>query len=181
MATRKTNAELPDIERARLLELRADPDQRKLHERVVALRRKKWPLRAIGEAIGVSRMSVHVWEAQVNENPDALARVDKIDDVPDLPLYARGSGAVLRKVKVGIPPEDQEKLAELAQKARAVRRWSPPDSPERLASAELDTLVMKYADRRGVTMMDIARYAGVTRRAIVARVERIHEREDATA
>ena len=181
MPVRKTNAELPESEKTRLLELRQNPDQRGLRERVVALRQAGWPLRAIGEAVGVSRMSVHVWEAAVNENPDAMKGVGQIHDVPALPLAARGSGVTVRKMPVDVPEHDRERLLELSQKAKTVRRWSAADSPEREASRELDALVVKYVEKRGVKPMVVARHAGVTRRAIMARIERIHERQGAVA
>jgi hypothetical protein len=180
MSTRKTNAELPEDEKSRLLALRDNPDPRELHERVVALRDANWPLRAIGDAIGVSRMSVHVWERTVRDNPDALKRVEKIRDIPHLPLTARGSGVVIKKMKIDVPAHDRELLKELNDKAKTVRRWSPEDSEERVASEKLDKLVLKYR-KRGVAPMTIARYAGVTRRAIMARLERIEERQDAVA
>lgn len=181
MPARKTNAKLPESEKTLLLELRQNPDQRGLRERVTALRMSGWPLRAIGDAVGVSRMSVHVWESAVKENPDALKRASHITDTPSLPLTARGSGVSVKKMPVDVPEHDRERLAELSMKAKTVRRWSAEDSPERAASRELDELVIKYVERRNVKPMLVARHAGVTRRAIMARIERIHEREKVSA
>lgn len=178
MPAKKTNAELPESEKQRLLELRVNTDQRGLRERAVALRNAGWPLRAIGEAVGVSRMSVHVWQSAVQENPDALKRVSQIHDVPNLPLTARGSGVTVKKMRIDVPPHDRERLAELAQQAKTVRRWSTPESSERKASDELDKLVVKYIENRGVAPMTVARHAGVTRRAIMARLERIHKKDE---
>lgn len=176
MPNRKTNAALPESEKQRLLELRNNPDQRGLRERVVALRYAGWPLRAIGEAVNVSRMSVHVWQSMVEENPDAVKRVEQIKDVPTLPMDARGSGVTVRKINIDVPQTDRERLKQLANKAKTVRRWSAEDSEERKASDELDKLVIKYVEKRGVKPMTVARHAGVTRRAIMARLERIHDR-----
>lgn len=181
MSTRKTNAELPESEKIRLLALRENPDQRGLHERVVALRSDNWPLRAIGDAIGVSRMSVHVWERSVRDNPDAMKRVAKITDTPPLPLTARGSGVAVRKMKMDVPEHDRERLRQLQTQAKTVRRWSPENSDERIASTELDALVLKYVQKRGVPPMTVARYAGVTRRAIMARIERLEKSESSAA
>jgi predicted regulator of amino acid metabolism with ACT domain len=181
MAVAKSNAELPESEKLRLATLRDNPDQRGLHERAVALREAGWPLRAIGDAVGVSRMTVHVWQKSVQANPDAVNRVKNIKNVPHLPMDARGSGVTVRKMRVDVPPRDRERLKALAQEARTVRRWSAPDSPERKASDELDSLVQKYVEERGVAPMSVARHAGVTRRAIMARLERIHAREELTA
>lgn len=182
MAVRKTNAELPEDETRVLQELRARPEQQQsLKERVVALRDEGWPLRAIGEAVNVSRMMVHVWEKEIRQNPDALARVEAIDNVPALPLTARGSGTSVRKMQPDVPVKDRERLAELAAQAKTVRRWTPENAPEREASKELDKLVHLYVEKRRVTPMKVARYAGVTRRAIMARLERMHEREAISA
>ena len=181
MPEAKVNAELPEEEKRLLKTLRENPDQRGLHERAVALREAGWPLRAIGEAVSVSRMTVHVWEKSVKQNPDALARAARAKNVPQLPMTARGSGVTVKRMKIDVPTRDRERLKELADQAKTVRRWTTPDSSERKASDELDTLVQKYVEDRGVAPMTVARHAGVTRRAIMARLERLHAREDASA
>jgi hypothetical protein len=181
MPVSKSNAELPEAEKQLLQTLRSNPDQRGLHERAVALRTAGWPLRAIGEAVNVSRMTVHVWEKSVKQNPDALDRASRCRNIPRLPMTARGSGVTVKKMKFDVPPRDRDRLRELADLAKTVRRWSGPDSPERKASDELDVLVQKYVEERGVAPMSVARHAGVTRRAIMARLERLHAREDVSA
>lgn len=177
MRTRKINAELPEAEKQRLQQLRASEDQRPLHFRVLALRDRGWPLRAIGDAIGVSRMSIQVWETDSRKKPEHIAAAKTLKNVPTLPLDVRGSGVSAKKMKIDVPPHDRKRLRELAAQAKTVRRWSAPDAPERVASAELDKLVLKYVRERGVAPMTVARHAGVTRRAIMARLERLDERE----
>lgn len=178
MNARKVNAELPASEAEILRDLRERGETRQLHGRVLALRNQSWPLRAIADVIGVSRMSVQIWGRDAVEDPELVELAGTLD-VPPLPDNARGSRVTGRKMKVDVPPKDRDRLKELAVSARQVRRWTPPNAPERVASHELDRRVLTYLNR-GVTAMDIARAAGVTRRAIAARLERI-ERDNQRA
>ena len=181
MTGRKTNAELPDAEVRRLQELRLNEDTRALRARVLALRDRDWPLRAIGDAVGVSRMSVQVWETR-SRNDDVIVQLSEaLDDVPALPMDARGSGVTFKKMKPDVPVDKRDELAEAAQLAKTVRRWTADNAPERRASDKLDEMLIEYVERRKVTPMQVARHAGVTRRAVVARLERIHEREKTSA
>ena len=96
-------------------------------------------------------------------------------------MDARGSGVTFKKMKPDVPVDKRDELAEAAQLAKTVRRWTADNSPERRASDKLDEMLIEYVERRKVTPMQVARHAGVTRRAVVARLERIHEREKTSA
>lgn len=180
MATRKINAVLPEKEQSILRELRSASDQSHLHTRVIALRDAGWPLRAIAEGLDVSRMSIQMWETAARKD-DEIKKAAATITVPVLPLDARGSGTSAKRMRMDVPPHDRERLAELATQARLVRGWTPKDAPERKAAYEFDQLLIKYVENRKVTAMSVARHARVTRRAIVARIERAHEREKAGA
>lgn len=170
----KTHAVLPKDEADRLRQLREDKNYEELYLRTLALREAKWPLRAIADELGVSRMAVKNWEdsAKKRNLADKLSTVT----VPELPLDAVGSeGRPVRK-PIDVPTDERETLRILAQSAKKVRRWTPLNAQERQDAAKLDELLVKHFEARGVQPMIIARHAGVTRRAVVARLERYHAR-----
>lgn len=139
---------------------------------VIALRDVAWPLRAIAEPFGVSRVSAKNWESKARSNPASIKRASELN-MPALPLTARGSGVRAKKIPRDIPEADRIRIAELSVLARRVRRWTTEDAPEKQAANELEDLITKYVIERKVPAATFARYAGVTRRAIMQRVDRI--------
>ena len=170
----KTHAVLPQDEADRLRRLREDKNYEELYLRTLALREENWPLRAIAEVTGVSRMSVQNWEDSARKR--GLADKVSTVTVPKLPLDAVGSEGRPVRRPIDVPAADRETLHQLAQSAKKVRRWTPASAPERRDAEQLDELLVKHIERRGVQPMIVARHAGVTRRAIVARLERFHAR-----
>jgi len=73
--------------------------------------------------------------------------------------------------KVHISTQDEKRIAELAPEASLVRRFTAQDSPTRAAALELEDLLWHYKEL-GVTLNDLAKAAGVTRRAIAQRLEK---------
>lgn len=167
----KTNAVLPQSEVDRLRALRELEDQSELKARVIALREAGWPLRAIGDPLEVTRVGVRSWQIGAMEDDKIVKRSQELDDVPAVPLTARGSGVRARRVYPKIPEQDGIRMRELAQQVRSIRAGTPQDSPARKAAEEYEQLLRKYVSR-GVPAQHIAREAGVTRRAIVARLEK---------
>jgi hypothetical protein len=70
-----------------------------------------------------------------------------------------------------VPPEERERLRELAEAARRVRGRTPKDAPDRLAADELDKMIEEYLDRN-VPVKRIATHMGVPPRAVAARYDR---------
>lgn len=173
----KTNPVLPDTESERLTALRGGEDRSSLYAYVLALRQAGWPLRAIADPVGVSRMGVKLWEDTAKKLE--LQAAATALDVPKPPLMSVGSGVSAARRTIDVPQRDRQRLYDLQQLARLVRQSTPAGAPSRLASDELDGLLVKYVEIRGVQPMVVARHAGVTRRAIVARLERLHERQEA--
>lgn len=148
-------------------------DITQFHANVLALRAQGWTLRAIAEPFGVSRVSAKNWEEAASKNPEAVTLAPTlIHTTPAPPLDGHGSGLKKKKIKIDVPPKDRERIAEIAVLASKNTRWSAKNSPQRLASEELDELVKKYVVQRKVPAATFARYAGVTRRAIMQRAEK---------
>lgn len=167
----KTNAQLPPQEAERLRELRAKTDPAALYARVLVLRAKGWPLRAIGEPLSVSRMGVRSWQLRAENDLTVLERLSDENDVPDLPLHARGSDVRPARVVPQVPKEDADRMRELSVLVRDIRGGTPQDSPARTAADELYRLLDHHINERGVPAQHVANEVGVTRRAIMARLE----------
>lgn len=175
MTAPKYNATLPEAEITALQQAKLDGNTGPL---IIALRDAKWPLRAIATGLGCSRMSVQVWEKNARQQPELVSAAAQLH-VTQLGFDMRGSGVLDFRKDMDVPAAERERLAYLASQAKRVRRWTPPDAEERRAATELDSLLIKYVEQRGITPMAVSRHAGVTRRAIVARLERVHAREEA--
>lgn len=175
----KSNAVLPQEEVDELRRLRELEDPTELRARVVALRAAKWPLRAIGDPLGITRVGVRSWWMIAKENPAVMERAEELKDaIPRVPLTARGSGVKSRRIYPQVPERDIPRLQELAKQVRTIRGATPPDSPARKAAVEYVALLDMYVNKRKVPAQHVARAAGVTRRAIVARLEKL-EKADA--
>jgi hypothetical protein len=169
---RKKNADLPQ-DTADLLKKLRENDIPEFHAFLLALREKRWPYRAVGDVFGVTRAAVRAWYVQAASDPFNFARAEVlVEHAPDLPAATRGSGVRPKRLIPDVPPEDQERIRELTAQARVVKRWTPEDSPARAAAFELERLLHFYASERRVPVVRLAKYAGVTRRAVAQRIEK---------
>lgn len=170
--TRKKNADLPEDAANLLRELRAE-DRNEFHAFLLALREKRWPYRAIGDVFGVTRAAVKSWCVQAAKDPFNYTRAEvMLQHVPALPPTTRGSLAKPRRLVADVPSDDQQRIFDLTAQARVVKRWTPENSPARDAARELEKLLHFYAKERKVPIARLARYAGVTRRAVAQRIEK---------
>src|SRR5690349_14913623 len=100
----KPIAHLPDDVAERLKELKADPHTvGQFYSLLLGLRQVGWPLRAIAEPFGVSRVTAKNWESR------AVASMVTIQShVPALPLDVRGMKVRPKRITPGIPSKDRE-------------------------------------------------------------------------
>ena len=168
--TNKRNAKLPEHVAQQLRDLREE-DREQFLALVLALRDRRWPLRAIGEAFGVTRAAVQNWVARGKQDTEVVALSTTIS-APELPLNTRGSTLKAKKLVPDVPEEDRGTIRDLTEQASVVKRWTPQDSPARQAAFELENLLYHYAVQRGVPLTRLAEYAGVTRRAVAQRVDK---------
>jgi hypothetical protein len=109
-----------------------------------------------------------MWEQ--NADPE-----QPLPDVPECPRATRSRGERVVKLRMDVPPEERDVLAELAKSARMVRGRTPDDSPLRKDADKLDAMIERYIARK-VPVKRIAGHMGVTPRAVTARYERFTER-----
>jgi transposase len=129
---------------------------------VTALRTQGWPLRAIGEPFGVSRTAVQGWETKYSpETP--------LPEVPELPQKKKKSKE--KKQKYVLTPEECQKMAELAETASSVRRYTDENAPSRKAAEEFERYLLEYTDL-GVSRADLARASGVSDSSIKQRLRK---------
>ena len=167
---KKTKASLPDNTAKTLQQLKGS-QPKQFYAHVIALRERGWPLRALGEPFNVSRVAVSNWEEKAYGDPETVI-LSKGVAVPELPIDGHGSKTKAAKITPDVPKTDQERFARLAPIAAKNTRWSEPNSPERLAAEELNQLIAYYHLYRKVPAAAIARYAGVSRRAIMQRLKK---------
>lgn len=155
----------------RLKDLRSGDDKQAFYALVVALRRNKWPLRAIAESLGVSRSIVNIWESKLKDSTP----VPKTEELPNIiseqvrPIYMRYT----------LSEEESVELYVLTREASKVRRFTAPDSPSRQAAKKLEEL-LHYHKERGASLNTLKVACGVSRRAVAQRLEK-RERDDAVA
>ena len=153
---------LPE-EAVRTLKVLRSTDENEFHAYVKSLRAAKWSLRSIADSLGVSHSVVAVWTRKA----DGTSTLS----VPTIPQSAQQQSGLTRLPKVHISTQDEKRIAELAPEASLVRRFTAQDSPTRAAALELEDLLWHYKEL-GVTLNDLAKAAGVTRRAIAQRLEK---------
>jgi hypothetical protein len=169
---RKKNAELPEQTAELLKKLRAE-DRSEFHAFLLALREARWPYRAIGDVFGVTRAAVRTWYVQAAQDPFNFTRAEAMmPQVPPLPASTRGSKERPKRLVPDVPADDQKRIADLTLQAREVKRWTPVNSPARAAALELEGLLHFYSSERRVPISRLAKYAGVTRRAVAQRIEK---------
>lgn len=118
---------------------------------VKALRVEGWPLSVVSEAVGVSKTSISKWSHKDTEF------------IPvEVPEYSRPHELTQFEIT---------NLRLLTEKASKVRRFTDPQSPARIAALALEKSLISHKEN-GVTISDLARACGVTRRAINQRLEK---------
>lgn len=138
-------------------------DKHDFYNLILSLRKKNWPLRAMADALNVSRTAVQNWERKAD--PDKIS--DSVEELPQKidaqirPLYSK---FVLSK-------EQASSLLALAKKAALVRKNTLENAPEKLAAKELEQLLMEYKEQ-GCSLSQLARVCHVSRRAIAQRLEK---------
>jgi hypothetical protein len=164
---------LPEVEVAKLRDLRST-DTKQFRARVRDLRDCGWTLAAISEPFDTGRSTARAWELAA----PAPAEVKPAKDVPTSPARLRSEkGATrVRKLRADIPASERAEFKRLAESARGIRGWTPPGSQTRKDAEKFETLLEEYV-ARGVPVKRLARHAGVTYRAIAARLERRAERQ----
>lgn len=177
-ALQKSNAVLPPEIAEQLVNIRAT--NKTLFEAwVIALREKRWPYRSIGDVFGVSRVAAQAWYKRALKNEVAVEKAKDLEtQVPLLAIDVRGSQIKVVKLIPDVPPAERERLKTLTEQAREVGRWTPPYAPSRKAAEELEELIYFYAVKRKIPAATIARHAGVTRRAVVQRLEKQQARQN---
>lgn len=166
----KPIAHLPSDAKLKLSEFKSQEDPSQFLEYLLGLRKAGWPLRSIAEPFDVTRVTAKNWETRALQ-----LKVTPEPQVPPLPLDVRGMKVRPKRIPPGIPSRDRERIAALSVLARRVRRWTLDDSDEKRAANELEELIYRYVVERQVPAAVFARYAGVTRRAIMQRVEKIKD------
>lgn len=162
---------LPDDIVEELQDARDEDDRTPLFSLVRALKDAGWTFEDIATPLGVTRSAVNQWHKNAvkkNIKPASLRATD-------YPVY--DPVGTPKRIKPDVPPRDREKLRDLAARARANTRWSAPNSPERRAAEELTRLLDLHINQRKVSVAAVARHTGVTRRAIMQRLERLTEEE----
>lgn len=163
----RLRVELPSHEVEALREVRESGNLQALRQRVFALRRAGWPLRAIGEPLdGTPRSTVRMWELAADADGDLPA-------VSSCPKGRSEHGERVVRLRLDVPTLERAELKRLAESARKVRGWTPQDAQERKDADQLDELLVTYT-KRGVPTKRLATHMGVTYRAVAARLER-HE------
>jgi len=170
LTEQKQNAALPEDTAETLRRVR-DESTTEFYAYVLALRAKRWPLRALGDVFGVTRVAAKAWETRAKQSAEAVKLAEDLD-VPNLPLNARGNGVKPRKLVPDVPQEDRQYIRDLANKAKDVRRWTPEDSEAREAAKKLEKLLYDYAYKKNVPVTRLAEHAGVSRRAVAQRLEK---------
>jgi IS30 family transposase len=151
-----------------LKDLREQDDKQPFYAMIVSLRRNRWPLRAIAEALDVSRSIVNIWETKLEDR----TKVPVSEEVPPTineqvkPLYSRYT----------IDIDEGAELARLTQIAANVRRFTDPHAPARLAAIELEDRLLVHR-RAGASLQQLALVCNVSRRAIAQRLEKAEKRE----
>lgn len=166
----KKNAQLPEAAAQELRDAR-ERSQTEFFAHIVALRAERWPLRAIGDVFGVTRVAAKAWFTRAEADDEAV-ELSKTLSVPRLPINSRGNGVKAVKLVPDVPEKDRDVIRNLADQAKNVRRWTPEESTEREAAFALEELLYHYHKNRHVPVTKLAEYAGVTRRAVAQRLEK---------
>lgn len=162
--------ELPAEEQEKLRSLRASDSLPALRQYVLALRKARWPLRAIGDPLGAPRSTVRMWEKGADPSSE-------LPIVPECVRAQRDRGERVVNLRLDVPPEDRPVIRDLAVEARNVRAKTPGTASARVAADKLDEMIAEYI-QHDVPVKRIADHMGVTPRAVAARFERYLTRKD---
>lgn len=148
--------------------VRNDKDRTSFLSLVRATKDAGYTYAEIAEPLNVSRSAVNQWykSATAKDIPASTT-------VAERPAPVQDPKGTPRKITPDVPPKEREHLLRTSQAARGNTRWSREDSPERQAAYELENLIRKHIIERNVPVAAFARHAGVTRRAIMQRLEKI--------
>ena len=160
-----TDNNLPSLSPETIEQLVAlrDTEKEKFYALVMALRTRNWPLRAIAEALGVSRTAVQGWERKCPPGtplPDA-------EWLPTPPPKERTSGTKKKE----LTDEECRTLRELADDASTVRRYTDENAPARRSADLLESKLYTYRVK-GVSLTQLAEACGVSRSAIAQRLRK---------
>jgi hypothetical protein len=172
-APARSVAFIPDDEVERLQALRNNRDLPGLRSRILALRNAGWTLAGIGAPFQVPYSTVRAWERAATPDTHPIPH----DDVPTPGRPPRRPGHVIRvrKMRPDVPPSERQRLSQLAEEARILRRTTSPTHPAWHSQRILEDLLTTYIER-GVPIANLARYCNVSNRAIAARMERAEVR-----
>lgn len=134
-----------------------------------------WPHRAIAEPFGVSRASAGNWLSKATQDISVLDL--SYAKIPSVPVTTHGQSYKPKRIKPDVPQKDIDLMRDLAEQAKQVTRWTPPNSPLRVATAKLEEKLVYYTQTRKVPVAVIARHLGVTRRAIAQRIEKYKDKQ----
>lgn len=175
-----TIAYIPPTEVTLLTELRLARDLPALRARVAALRAAGYTLAGIGEPFGAPLSTIRAWETAHRASESSPVSLDGPSvPTPNRPPRRAGGAVRIRTMRTDVPVHDRDRLRRLAGAARVVRRRTAADHPGRTAQRELEVALRVYLDRH-VPCASLARYCGVTNRAVRARLERAAARPPVT-
>lgn len=138
---------------------------------IVSLHNNGWSLQEIADGFEVSKSAVANWEKKGKTFIDT-DQVTQSSNVPQKEEKPTSSSKTPKKEQVDFPIEAQQKILQLAQAASKVSRNTPVDAPSRVAAIELEKLLAEYKEK-GVSYSKLAAAAGVTRRAIAQRLDKV--------
>lgn len=146
---------------------RNDKDRSKFLSLVRGAKEAGYTYAEIAEPLEVSRSAANQWyQAALKAQIPATPLAPK-------PVPAKDPVGAPRKIVPDIPASEREHVRKTAELARKNNRWMREDSSERQAVYELERLIEKHIMQRKVPVAAFARHAGVTRRAIMQRLEKI--------
>lgn len=138
---------------------------------IVALHNHNWSLQEIATSFSVSKSAVANWEKKGKKIINGLPFVVS-DTLPYKEKKDTSPSKAPEKIQPDFPIDAQQKILTLAQAASKVSRNTPLDAPSRKAAKELEELLAFYKEK-GVSYSKLAAAAGVTRRAIAQRLEKL--------
>lgn len=161
-----TDNKLPSLSPETVNQLTAlrETDKDAFYALIVALRSKNWPLRAIAEALGVSRTAVQGWERKYQPGtplPDA-------EWAPTPSPKDRTSGTKKKELSA----EEADDLRKLAEEASTVRRYTDQNSASRRSADLLESKLYTYHGVKGISLTQLAEACDVSRSAIAQRLRK---------
>lgn len=142
---------------------------------IVSLHQNNWSLQDIATSFSVSKSAVANWEKKgkkiISAQPFHIANTVPVKEKKVITV-----SKTPEKVQPDFPIEAQQKILTLAQTASKVSRNTPLDAPSRIAAKELEEILAFYKEK-GVSYSKLAAAAGVTRRAIAQRLDKVKKQK----